>query len=155
MLQPRFKSFISIFLLNKQNQNSIYFVVLSLISPEKFVENISNNCIILNMTNWIIDQCHILSYEIEICSVINSNENNLNRYSLFKNEFNNMKIDNLQSDNDYQLTIKIYCQAGDYIETISFQMAKDKNQMENKHQLILFIVILISPFLLTFIFNRN
>ncbi|CAF4143011.1 unnamed protein product [Rotaria sp. Silwood2] len=124
----------------------------SLIESKDLLRTISNNYIIVNMANWIINECPILSYEIEIFPIITANENNLNRYFSFKNQLNEIKIDHLQSDHDYQLNIKINSQAGDKQEIISFRTTKNNNQIKLKHkQILLFLLLTMISFLLVFI----
>ncbi|CAF0794841.1 unnamed protein product [Rotaria sordida] len=129
-----------------------------LIQSKDLIETISNNFIILNMSNWIINQCLILSYDIELFPIINStnnnnnnNNNNLHRYYSFKNNFKNFRINNLQSDQDYQLHIKINSQSGELIKIILFRTTNDEKQMnlKTKNSYIIIIVIIIS---LIFIF---
>jgi hypothetical protein len=98
------------------------------------------------MANWIIDECPILSYDIEIFPTMNSN---LKRYYSFKNQLNAIKIDNLQTDEDYQLNIKINSQSGENIERISFRTTNN-NQIKINNQHIL-IIISIGAFLFVFV----
>ncbi|CAF3590109.1 unnamed protein product [Rotaria sordida] len=124
----------------------------SLIESKDLLRTISNNYIIVNMANWIIDECPILSYEIEIFSIKNSNENNFNQYFSFKNPLNEIKIDHLQSDHDYQLNIKINSQPGEKLQRISFRTTKTNTQIKLKHKQILrFLLLTIISFLLIFI----
>ena len=122
---------------------STVFLVPSMIGSNELLETISNNYIIVNMANWIIDECPILSYEIEIFPVINSN---LKRSYFFQNQSNEIQIDDLQIDENYQLNIKINSQAGENIERIIF---RTRNNKINNQQI--FILICISSFLIIFI----
>jgi len=101
------------------------------------------------MGKWIINECPILSYEIEIFPITNSSEINFNRYISTKNQ---IQIDNLQSNQDYQSNIKIYSQAGEHIERISFRTIDDDNEIRIKNQQILLIMISVASFLLIFVF---
>jgi hypothetical protein len=114
-----------------------------MIGSNDLLETISNNYIIVNMANWIIDECPILSYEIEIFPIINSN---LKRSYSFKNQFNEIKIDNLQIDEDYQLNIKINSQAGENIERVIFRTMN--NKINNQQ---IFILVCIGSFLIIFV----
>jgi len=124
----------------------------SLIQSTDLIEVISNNFIILTMSNWIINQCSILSYEIEIFSIKNSSETNLHRYYSFKNHFQNIKIDNLQSNEDYQLNIKVNSEAGETIKILSFRTTNDNYQLNSKTKNpYLIIIIIIISFIFTLI----
>lgn len=112
-------------------------------------ETISNNYIIINMAKWIIDECPILSYEIEIFPIKNSSEINSHRYISSKNQ---IQIDNLQSNQDYQLNVKIHSQIGENIEQIYFRTKNNDDQIRIKNQQILLIMIFIASFLLMFVF---
>jgi hypothetical protein len=124
----------------------MFFLVPSVVESNDLLQTISNNYIIVNMANWIIDECPILSYDIEIFPTMNSN---LKRYYSFKNQLNAIKIDNLQTDEDYQLNIKINSQSGENIERISFRTTNN-NQIKINNQHIL-IIISIGAFLFVFV----
>ena len=114
----------------------------SLIQTKDLIEIISNNYLILDMSNWIINQCLILSYEIEIYPFGNST---LHRYYTFNNNFQQIRINDLQSNIDYQLNIKVNSQAGQIIKQISFRTTDNPNQMNSKtktHYTIIIIVII-------------
>ncbi|CAF4516635.1 unnamed protein product [Rotaria sp. Silwood1] len=139
-----------------------------LIQSKDLIETISNNFIILNMSNWIINQCLILSYDIELFPVINvtnnnnnnNNNNKLHRYYSFKNNFKSFRINNLQSNQDYQLHIKINSQSGEIIKIILFRTTNNNQNMNLKTKnsytiiiimtisLIFMIIISISIFIL-------
>jgi hypothetical protein len=103
------------------------------------------------MEKWIINECPILSYEIEIFPIKNSSEIHFNRYISSKPQ---IRIDNLESNQDYQLNVKVRSQAGENIERIFFQTIDDNddNQIKIKNQQIIFSMIFIVLFLLIFIF---
>jgi len=101
------------------------------------------------MRKWIINECPILSYEIEIFPIKNSSEIHFNRYISSKPE---IQIDNLESNQDYQLNIKVRSEAGENIERIFFRTINDDNQIKIKNQQIIFSMIFIALFLLVFIF---
>jgi hypothetical protein len=125
----------------------------SLIQSTDLIELISNNYIILTMSNWIINQCSIISYEIDLFPIKNSTEiNHDHRSYSFKNNFQNIKIDNLQSNEDYQLNIKINSQSGEIIKILSFRTTNDNQQFNSKtkNSYIIIIIIIIS-FLFTLI----
>jgi hypothetical protein len=122
-----------------------FLKVPSLIQPKDLIETISNNFINLNMSNWIINQCSILSYEIELFPIRNSTEISLHRYYSFKNHLKNIQIDNLQSNEDYQLHMKVHSQAGEIIKTMSFRTIDDNpssNSKSQNHYIIILILIL-------------
>jgi hypothetical protein len=98
------------------------------------------------MSNWIINQCSILSYEIDIFPIKNSSEIHLHRYYTFKNNFQTIKIDNLQSNEDYQLNIKIISQAGETMKIISFRTTNENfySNSKTKNPYLLIIIIIIS-----------
>ncbi|CAF0823910.1 unnamed protein product [Rotaria sp. Silwood1] len=124
----------------------------SLIQSKDLLRTVSNNYVIVNMATWMINECPILSYDIEIFPIKNSDENNLNRYLSFKNQINEIKIDHLKSDHDYQLNIKIHSQAGEKLEIIPFRTTKNNNQIKLKHkQIFLFLLLTIISFVLIFI----
>jgi hypothetical protein len=118
----------------------------SLIQSTDLIEAISNHFIILTMSNWIINQCSILSYEIEIFPIRNSSEIHLHRYYTFKNHFQTIKIDNLQSNEDYQLNIKVISQAGETMKIISFRTTNDNyhSNSKTKNPYLIIIIIIIS-----------
>ncbi|CAF2759126.1 unnamed protein product [Rotaria sp. Silwood2] len=129
-----------------------------LIQSKDLIETISNNFIILNMSNWIINQCLILSYDIELFPIINStnnnnnnNNNNLHRYYSFKNNFKNFRINNLQTNQDYQLHIKINSQSGEIIKIILFRTTNDNQQMNLKTKNSYIIIILVISLIFIFI----
>jgi len=117
-----------------------------LIQSTDLIEMISNNFIILTMSNWIINQCSIISYEIEIFPINNSTEINLHRYYSFKNNFQNIKIDKLQSNQDYQLNINVQSQAGEIIKMISFRTTNNNQEFnfKTKNSYLIIIIIIIS-----------
>jgi len=117
------------------------FLVPSLIESSDLLQTISSNYIILNMANWIINECPILSYEIQLLR----SKTNLSQYFSYKNEFNEIKIPNLRSDEDYQLNIKVNSQAGENTEIISFRTTNEKNQIKTNNEQI---IIIITSFLL-------
>ena len=124
----------------------------SLIQSTDLIEAISNHYIILTMSNWVINQCSILSYEIDLFPLKNSSETNLHRYYSFQNHFQSIKIDNLQSDEDYQLNIKVNSQAGETTKMISFRTTNDNFQFNSKTKNpYLIIVIIIISFIFTLI----
>ncbi len=127
----------------------LIFLVPSLIEPKDLFETISSNYIILNMEKWMIDECPILSYEIELFPIKNSSERNFNRYISSENR---IQIANLQSNQDYQLNIKIHSEAGEKLERISFRTIDNKHRIKIKHQQIIFLMIFIASFLFTFVF---
>jgi hypothetical protein len=127
----------------------LIFLVPSLIEPKDLFETISSNSIILNMEKWMIDECPILSYEIELFPIKNSSERNFNRYISSENR---IQIANLQSNQDYQLNIKIHSEAGEKLERISFRTIDNKHRIKIKHQQIIFLMIFIASFLFTFVF---
>ena len=88
---------------------------------------ISNNFIILNMSKWIINQCLILSYNIDIISLINST-NKFHQYYSYENNLKHIQINHLQSNQDYQLYIKINSQAGEIIKVLPFRTMNNNNQ---------------------------
>jgi hypothetical protein len=96
------------------------------------------------MANWIINECPILSYEIRLLR----SKTNLSQYFSYKNEFNEIKITNLRSDEDYQLNIKINSQAGENTEIISFRTTNEKNQIKTNNEQI---IIIITSFLLVLV----
>lgn len=112
-------------------------------------EMVSNTYIILNIDKWIIDECPILSYEIEIFPIKNSSDINSNRYISSKSL---IKIDNLEPNQDYKLDIKIHSQSGENIERISFRTKNNDDRIKIKNQQILFIMLFIASFLLIFVF---
>jgi hypothetical protein len=101
------------------------------------------------MEKWIINECPILSYDIEIFPIKNSSEIHFNRYISSRNQ---IQINNLQSNQDYQLNIKIHSQAGENIERISFRTINDDDQIKIKNQQILFIMLFTASFLLIIVF---
>ena len=68
------------------------------------------------------------------------------KYS-FKNQLNAIKIDNLKSNEDYELNIKIHSQAGEHTEKIIFRTMN--YELNNQH---IFIFICIASFFFTFVF---
>ncbi|CAF3435968.1 unnamed protein product [Rotaria socialis] len=125
----------------------------SLYQSKDLIRAVSNNYIILDMAKWIINECPILSFEIEIIPIKNSDGNNLNRYFSFKNELNEIKIDHLQPEHDYQLNIKINSQPGENFQIISFRTAKDTNRISIKYSQRIFLVLLtMILFMLTLLF---
>ncbi len=118
----------------------------SLIQSTDLIEAISNHFIILTMSNWIINQCSILSYEIDIFPVKNSTDIHLHRYYSFKNNFQTIKIDNLQSNEDYQLNIKVISQAGETMKIISFRTSNENahSNPKSKNPYIIIVIIIIS-----------
>ena len=101
------------------------------------------------MKNWLINVCPILSYEIELFPLENASEFHFNRYLSTENSF---QIDNLQSNQDYQLNIKVHTEAGNHLERISFRTLDDHHQTKIKGQRMVFIMICSASFLLTLIF---
>ncbi|CAF1446454.1 unnamed protein product [Adineta steineri] len=129
--------------------------VPTLIESSDLVQTVSNNYIILNMANWIINECSILSYEIELLT----SKTNLSRYFSYKNDLNELKIDNLQSNEDYQLNIKVNSQAGENMEIISFRTTNEKTSIKSRMEqfFILIICLLLIFILISFIvkFSRR
>jgi hypothetical protein len=102
------------------------------------------------MKNWLINVCPILSYEIELFPLENTSEFHFDRYLSSKNSF---QIDNLQSNQDYQLNIKVHTEAGDHFERVSFRtLDDDHHQTKIKSQRTIFIMICAASFLLTLVF---
>ena len=124
----------------------------SLIQSTDLIEAISNDYIILTMSNWIINQCQILSYEIEIFPLKTSNQTNQHRSYSLKNNFQTIKIDNLQSNEDYQLNLKIYSQAGEATRILSFRTTNDLHQLSSKSKNpFLILIIIVISFIFTLI----
>jgi hypothetical protein len=119
-----------------------YVLVPSLIESKDLIETISNNFIILNMSNWIINQCLILSYEIEIFPTGNST---LHRFYTFNHNLQQIQINNLQSNEEYQLHIKVNSQSGEVIKQISFRTTNYSNptNSKTKNQYIIIIIVII------------
>lgn len=129
-------------------------LIPSLIHSTDLIEMVSNNFIILTMSNWIINQCLILSYDIELFPIKNSSEIDLHRFYSFKNNFQEIKIDNLEINQDYQLNIKVYSQAGETVKIISFRTTNNNQQLNSKTKNpYLIIIIIIISFLFTLILS--
>ncbi|UJR35713.1 hypothetical protein I4U23_028463 [Adineta vaga] len=115
----------------------------TLIPSKELIETISNNFIILNMSNWFINYCSILSFEIELFPTRNSTARNLHQFYSFKNHLKTIQLDNLLSNQDYQLQIKINSQAGEIIKIISFRTTNDQKLTNSKSQNYYIIIIII------------
>lgn len=50
--------------------NKNYYLVPQLIEPTNLLETVSTTSIVLNMTHWKMNQCAIMSYDIEVRSNI-------------------------------------------------------------------------------------
>ena len=122
----------------------------SLIQSSDLIELISNNFIILTMSKWIINQCLIESYQIEIYPIKNSTDLNLHRFYSFQNSIDQIKIGNLQSNEEYQLNIKVNSQAGETIKIISFRTTNVNSPVNSKTKNPYFILITI---IISFIFT--
>ena len=101
------------------------------------ITKISNDFIILNMSNWIINQCLILSYHIEIYPLGNSS---LNRYYSFNNNYEKIQINNLQSNSSlhevdwYRRSIEINKDQLDEANQIQLITNKHISQTKFQHQ---------------------
>lgn len=136
----------------KRNILNVLFLVPSVIQPKDLIRTVTDNYIILNMAKWIINECPILSYEIEIVPIKNSNEYNSNRYFSFKYPLNEVKIDHLQSDHQYRLNIKVNSQPGENFQSISFRTEKSFDQMKMKYsQHFILIIFTLTCFMLIFL----
>ncbi|UJR10325.1 hypothetical protein I4U23_014531 [Adineta vaga] len=125
--------------------------VPSLIDSSDLVQSISSNYIILNMNNWIINECSILSYEIELIS----SKTNFSRYISHTNENSMIKIDQLQSNEYYELNIKVNSQAGENFQTISFQTTNEKLAGKTKlEQILMLSAFLLCLFILILIIMK-
>ncbi|CAF3429449.1 unnamed protein product [Rotaria socialis] len=129
--------------------------VPSLAQPKDLIETISNNFIVLNMSNWIINQCLILSYDIELSSLANTTDNDQHRYYSFKNNFETIRIANLQPNQDYQLHIKVNSQAGETIKIILFRTANDKSQINLPRKTSYAVIISIGTVLVLMILSLS
>ncbi|CAF1443327.1 unnamed protein product, partial [Adineta steineri] len=118
----------------------------SLIQSNDLIETITNNYIILNMSKWKVNQCGILSYDIEIFPIDNSTERSLHRYYSFENHLKILKIPNLQSNQNYHLEIKVHSQAGEINKIILFRTLNNKHifNSETQHYYLTVIIIIIS-----------
>ena len=96
------------------------------------------------MSNWLINQCSIISFEIEIFPVRNSTEQALHQFYSFKNHLKSIQIDNLQSNQDYQLQIKVNSQAGEIIKIVSFRTTNDQNLTKSRSPNYYIIIIIIA-----------
>ncbi|CAF1590596.1 unnamed protein product, partial [Adineta ricciae] len=116
----------------------------TLIQSKELIETITDHFIILNMSNWLINQCSIISFEIEISPVRNSTEQALHQFYSFKNHLKSIQIDNLQSNQDYQLQIKVNSQAGEIIKIVSFRTTNDQNLTKSRSPNYYIIIIIIA-----------
>ena len=124
----------------------------SLVQSTDLIEAISHDSIILTMSNWMINQCAILGYDIEIFPLKTSNETHQHRSYSLKNNFQTIKIDHLQPNEDYQLNLKLYSQAGETMRILSFRTTNDLQQMNSKSKNpFLILIIIIVSFILTLI----
>ncbi|CAF4434156.1 unnamed protein product [Adineta steineri] len=98
------------------------------------------------MSKWKVNQCGILSYDIEIFPIDNSTERNLHRYYSFENHLKILKIPNLQSNQNYHLEIKVHSQAGEINKIILFRTLNNKHifNSETQHYYLTVIIIIIS-----------
>lgn len=109
--------------------------------------NISHDSFILNINQWLIPTCPILSYEIEYHPLENLSQIESNRY-FPPIEF--IRIDHLQSNTDYQLNVKITSEAGEVFQRISFRTKDSRQYHRRQNQQIIFIMVCMASFLLTF-----
>lgn len=100
------------------------------------------------MSNWIINQCLILSYDIELFPITNSTDKNHHRYYSFKNNFKTIRISNLQANQDYQLHIKVNSQAGETIKIILFRTTNENKDSNLRTKSSYFLIIIIVSFII-------
>lgn len=124
-------------------------LVPSLIQPNDLIETISSTFVVVNMSNWIINRCSILSFDIEIYPKVNSTEQNLHQFYSFKNHLKRVQIDNLYPNQDYQLRIKVNSQAGEIVKFISFRTNADQraSSFRSQNYYIILIIIVVSTVL--------
>jgi len=100
----------------------------SLVQSTDLIEIISNNFIVLTMSNWIINQCSIISYEIELYPIKNATDINVHRFYRFKSTVEKIQIDDLLANEDYQLNLKVNSQAGETVKVLSFRTTNENLQ---------------------------
>ena len=113
-----------------------------MIDSSDLVHSIAYNHIVLNMANWIIHECSILSYEIELFST----KTNSSQEISYKNETTMIKIGQLDPNEHYQLNVKVQTEAGESLETILFQTMDEPVSRRTQIEQSL-IVIAISLFI--------
>ena len=94
------------------------------------------------MKHWLIDICPIQSYEIQLFPINNTNEIPSHHYLSSKDLIH---IDHLHSNQDYQLNLHIYSEAGETFERLTFRTI---TEMKIFNQQMIFILIGIGLFLL-------
>ncbi|CAF0912627.1 unnamed protein product, partial [Adineta ricciae] len=116
--------------------------VPSVIDSSDLVQSIAYNHIMLNMANWIIHECLILSYEIQLFST----KTNSSREISYKNEITMIKIGQLDPNEHYQLNVRVQTEAGESVKMISFQTMNETVSRRTQIEQSL-IVIVISLFI--------
>jgi hypothetical protein len=80
-----------------------------------------------------------------------SNPDHLDRYVLMKNNAQTVHIDQLESNCDYQLHLKVHSQAGETRKSVSFRTMATSSQVTSNDEADLLLFIIIGSFLLTFL----
>ena len=108
---------------------------------------IAHDHVILNINQWIIPTCPILSYEIEYYPRENLSRIESNHY---RSPIDFIRIDHLQSNTDYQLNVKVTSESGENFQGLSFRTKDSHEYFLYQHQQMIFIMVCLASFLLTF-----
>ena len=132
------------------NQNifpSFSISVPIFIDSADIFKTITHDHIILNVNQWLIITCPIISYEIEYYPLENLSQIETNRY-LPSIDF--IRIDHLQTNTEYQLNVKVSSEAGENFQGITFRTKDSHGLILRKNQQMIFIMVSIASFLFTF-----
>lgn len=135
------------FLLINEDFSYFQISVPIFIESADIFHTITDDHIILNLNQWLIITCPILSYEIEYYPLQNLSQIETNRYLP---SIDIIRLDHLQSNTDYQLNIKVSSEAGVNLHGITFRTSNSHGLILRKNQRIIFIMVCIASFLFTF-----